>query len=106
GPVFARIDLGLDWNVDAKNATIGKALHFDLGLGVDLGPASVMLESENATLFSDRPSTDSVTLDALAISARLNARSVSPYVAWVIPLDQDLKDLFSFMLTAGAEFRM
>ncbi len=93
----ARLDLGLDWNVDARNSTIGKALHFDFGLGVDLGPAAVRAESEHATLFSEgSSSSDGVTIDAFAISARLNARSIAPYVAWVFPVDQDLKGIFSF----------
>ncbi|HEX3765168.1 MAG TPA: hypothetical protein VHW23_41010 [Kofleriaceae bacterium] len=109
GPVFARLDLGLDWNVDADNATIGKALHFNVGVGADVGPGSIMLESENATLFSDSvaggSASDSVTVDAFAVSGRLNAGRASPYLAWVFPVDKDLRDIFGFMVTAGIELR-
>jgi hypothetical protein len=106
GPAFARFDLGLDWNLDAKDSTVGKALHWNVGVGADFGPAAVMLESTNATLFSDRPSGDSATVNAFAVSARLDARPASPYLAWILPLDQDLKDIAGFMITAGVEFRM
>ena len=106
GPVFARIDLGLDWNLDSKDLVVGKALHWNLGLGLDVGPGSVMLESENTTLFSDRESVNAATVDAFAISARLDARPASPYLAWVLSLDEDLKDIVGFMITAGVEFRM
>lgn len=106
GPVFARIDLGLDWNLDAKDATIGKALHWNFGLGIDLGGGSVMLESENTTLFSDRDMVDAASVDAFAISARFHGRSASPYFALVLPLDDDLKDVVGLMITAGVEFRM
>jgi hypothetical protein len=106
GPVFARLDLGLDWNLDVKDGAVGKALHWNVGVGVDLGPAAVMVESTNATLFSDRPSVDSTTVDAFAVSARLNARPASPYLAWVLALDDDLKELVGFMITAGVEFRL
>jgi hypothetical protein len=106
GPVFARFDLGLDWNLDAKDTTVGKALHWNIGLGADLGPAAVMLESENTTLFSDRPSVESASVDAFAISARIHGESASPYFALVLPLDQDLKDITGLMVTAGIEFRL
>jgi hypothetical protein len=95
-----------DWNLDAKDVTVGKGLHFDVGVGADLGPVAVMLESENVTLFSGGSSSDSVTLDAFAVSARLNARPLSPYVALVVPVDDDLSSILGFMLTAGAEFRL
>jgi hypothetical protein len=106
GPVFARVDLGLDWNLDARNAVVGKALHFDFALGVDVGPGAVMLESENATLFDQGTSNGSTTIDGFAVSARLNARPIAPYIAWVLPIDQDIKDIFNFMITAGAELRL
>jgi hypothetical protein len=85
GPVFARFDLGLDWNLDVKTMTVGKALHGNLGVGADLGAAAVMRESANATLFSDRPSVDRATIDAFAISARLDPRAASPCRAGRLP---------------------
>lgn len=108
GAVFARLDLGLDWIADASNSAAGKALHFNAGVGVDVGQGSIMLESENATLVSDGvagSSGNSITLDALAVSARLNAGRVAPYLAAVFPLDNDLRDIFGFMATVGIELR-
>lgn len=92
GAVFARLDLGFDWILDSNSMAADKVLHFDLGVGTDLGPIAVMLESENATLFDrgvrggmDVPPTR-LTLDALAFSLRLNLRSWSPYLAVIRPV--------------------
>ncbi len=68
--------------------------------------AGAMVESTNATLFSDRPSVDSTTVDAFAVSARLDARPASPDLAWVLALDDDLKEIVGFTITAGVEFRL
>jgi hypothetical protein len=105
GPVFARLDLGLDWNLDAKDTTIGKALHINVGVGADVGPAAVMVESTNVTLFSDRPTANSESVNAFALSVRFDARPSSPYLALVLPVDDDLKEVVGFMVTAGIEFR-
>ena len=75
--MFARLDLGLDWTLDAKDSVIGKALHDHLGVGLDVGPAAVMLESENATLFSDSTS-----------GGASNQGDACPYLAWVLPVDR------------------
>jgi hypothetical protein len=85
-----------------------KCLHFNAGLGADLGSVAVMLESENATIFEDGNgmTSNTITLDAIALSARLNAGAVSPYLALVIPLDSDISDFFDFAVTAGAEIRL
>jgi hypothetical protein len=106
GVVFARADLGFDWNFDAgDNLTIGKAIHYSVGVGADVGPAAVMLESENATVFSDREGGSSSTLNALAVSARYTANGVSPYLAVTLPLDEDVTELFDYSVTAGIEIR-
>lgn len=111
GIVFARLDLGLDWNVDAKDAVIGKGIHYNAGVGLDFGPAAVMLESENLSIMDQSNTTtgtqsSGVTLNALAFSARLTRGAVSPYIAVVIPLDEDISDSFTFAATAGADLRI
>jgi hypothetical protein len=80
--------------------------HFNAGLGADFAPFSVMFESANATVFSDRMGGNSSTADVLGISARYTSGQVSPYVAVVIPLDEDLSDALSIAVTAGAQFRL
>jgi hypothetical protein len=106
GAVFARLDFGLDWNLDANRAALGKVLHFDAGVGADLGPFAVMLESANATVFSEQMNGSASTADVLGISARYTSGQVSPYLAVVIPLDEDLTGFLSVAVTAGAQFRL
>jgi hypothetical protein len=115
GAVFARLDLGFDWVLDSKSMAADKVLHFDLGVGADLGLVAVMLESENATLFDrgvrgvmDVP-LNRLTLDALAISVRMNRRSLSPYLALIFPVHDHLSGenagKSGGMFTLGAEVR-
>jgi hypothetical protein len=110
GVGFARLDLGLDWNLDAKNGRIGKGIHYNAGVGLDLGQFVVMLESENLSVLDETSATGTtntgITLNALALSARLTNGAVSPYIAVVVPLDSDISDLFTFAATAGAELRI
>jgi hypothetical protein len=106
GAVFARLDFGLDWNFDAKDAVVGKVIHFDAGLGAEFGQFAVMFESANATLFSDQMGRDSNTIDVLGVSARFTSGQVSPYLGVVIPLDDDLSGILSVAVTAGAQFRL
>ncbi|HEX4420684.1 MAG TPA: hypothetical protein VH165_22370 [Kofleriaceae bacterium] len=111
GMAFARLDLGLDWNIDqdqqSSSNMVSAAIHFNAGVGVDFGQAALMLESENASILSKSPmgSTDSITLDGLAISARVNAGKASPYAAMVIPLDHDL-DTFSAAFIVGVDLKL
>jgi hypothetical protein len=70
-----------------------------------------MLESENLSILDQSNTTtgttsSGVTLNALAFSARLTRGAVSPYIAVVIPLDEDISDSFTFAATAGADLRI
>ena len=104
GVVFARLDFGLDWNFDAKEAVLGKAIHFDAGVGADLESLALMLESENVVLLSDEMRGSS-TLSAFAVSARFTAGTVSPYLAFVVPVDHDISQFLKLAVTAGVEIR-
>lgn len=109
GAMFARIDLGLDLNVDAKDTTIGNGIHYNAGIGVELGRTAVMLESENLSILDKHVANGvyrGTTLNALALSARVSAGAVSPYFAVLIPLDDNTTKLFSIAATGGAEIRM
>lgn len=112
GIVFARLDLGFDWNIDEDQQRfrnpVGKAIHFNAGVGVDLGRAVMMLESENVAILDQRDSMGNTirgaTLNELAVSTRVNAGAVSPYAAVVIPLDHDLDSVDAGFL-GGVEFK-
>ncbi|HEU4728493.1 MAG TPA: hypothetical protein VFT22_11400 [Kofleriaceae bacterium] len=108
GNLFARLDLGVDWNIDAKDATVGTGLHYNAGLGIDLGAAAVMLESENMSLLrinGNGGAARGATLNALVVSVRASLRPVSPYVGVVIPCEEDISDLTDFAITLGSDFR-
>ncbi len=110
GNLFARADVGLDWNISAsKNVSVGNGIHYDLGVGVDLGTAAVMIESANLTLQSDSPAgstKNATTLNTLAISARAIAGSALPYVGVIIPLEEDTSDIYDVAIIAGVDFKL
>jgi hypothetical protein len=105
GIVFGRLDLGFDGNVDADRTAIGNGIHFNAGLGVDLGGAAVMLESENLAIL-DLDDRKGSTFNAVAVSARATGGAVSPFAAVVIPVDDDVREVVDFSVTAGIDFRL
>lgn len=106
GNLFARFDLGLDWNLDADTGAVGKGLHYNLGLGVDLGKLAVMAESENLTIFSEQPGRGADSVNELGFSLRATAGGVMPYLSVVIPIDSDASETFDFAATAGVDFKL
>lgn len=110
GSLFARLDVGLDWNFHANGVTAGKGIHYNLGVGVDLGKVAVMLESENLTIMDETDANGNTgsggTLNAAAVSARADAGMVSPYLAVVIPIEHDTSDLVDLAVVVGADFKI
>lgn len=108
GNLFARLDLGGDWNIDSKNATVGTGLHYNAGLGVDLGPAAVMVESQNMSLLKiegNGGTARGVTLNSMVVSMRANLRAVSPYLGVIIPVENDTSELIDLAVTLGTDLR-
>jgi hypothetical protein len=103
GNLFARFNLGVDWNfAAANNVSIGRGIHYDVGVGFELGKAAVMLESANLSITEK----DHVTFNLAAVSARFDAGSVLPYIALLVPLEKDTSDVIDFAVTAGADFKI
>lgn len=106
GTMFARIDLGLDLNAGAKNRTIGTGIHYNVGIGTEIGRAAVMLESENLSVLDQHVTNGGVyrgaMLNAFAVSARVNSTTVLPYFAVIMPVEDDIK-LVDIAVTVGAE---
>lgn len=93
---------------DAKDATVGTGLHYNAGLGIDLGAAAVMLESENMSLLKingNGGTARGATLNAMVLSVRASLRPVSPYVGVVIPCEEDISDLTDLAITLGTDVR-
>jgi hypothetical protein len=79
GRVFVRADVGVDTN--ATSDVIGNTptlIHLNAGVGADLGPAAVMVESTNVAA-----SGIGGIVDTQALSARFAAGSVQLYGAYV-----------------------
>ena len=109
GNLFARLDLGFDWNIDLDGGSFGNGIHYNLGVGIDLGKVALMLESENLSITNSRPAgspSNSITFNSIAVSARADAGIVSPYLAVVIPVENDSSQFIDFAITAGADFKL
>jgi hypothetical protein len=107
GVAFARLDLGVDWNIDVDGGSVGAAIHYNAGAGVELGKVALALESQNVTIMdSDDTSDDGETLNAMALTARADLGTALPYAALIVPLDDGISELFDFALTVGLDVRL
>jgi hypothetical protein len=104
GQVFFRGDIGVDSNLSAaSNANDVKAfVHANAGMGVDLGVASIMVESVNVYLNDN----NSTWVNTGAFSARFDGGSVSPYAALIVGLDDDTRMIMDEAFTIGLEGRL
>jgi hypothetical protein len=115
---FARADVGFDSNLtSATDTNVGSQLRLDIGVGVELGPASITFESTSADVSneSDNGSTASVSgwFATGALSARLRGGPGDVYVAAVVPFDHATREpygtlapAFNAALTLGIEGRL
>jgi hypothetical protein len=103
GQLFARIDFGIDANLDnSGSSSFDSFLHFNGGLGFDLGTAAIMGEITN--LYST--SNNGGWLNTVALSARFKAGDISPYAALIIPLDDDTQQFVDLSFTGGLELML
>jgi hypothetical protein len=102
GQLFARADLGLDINVYTDQGdTLDPGLVVDVGVGVDLGGAAIMGEITTLAVTGD----DGDSLTSAALSVR-GTGSVQPYGALLIPVDDDVSDVYDLGLLFGVEGRL
>lgn len=107
GRLFARLDLGLDWNLDVENGSIGEAIHYNAGIGAELDRVALALESQNVTITDDdENSDDGETLNAIALTARADLGTALPYFALIVPLDDGISELFDYAITVGLDVRL
>ena len=103
GQLFARADFGLDANLDdSESETAAAVLRFQFGAGVDLGGATLMVESSNLYV-TDKNGSSGGWINTGALSARFDAGGVSPYGALVLGLDDDVRSLMHEAITVGIE---
>jgi len=110
--VFARLDLGVDDNFSNNadgngdvHVSIARAYHVNAGVGIDLGAAALMLESANVVLGAENGQ-GGATLSDLAVAVRFAGRVASPYVAVVVPIEDDISGVIDFAITAGVDFKL
>jgi hypothetical protein len=107
GPMFARADLGLDWNLEG-DLVVGQGFYFNAGVGVEIGRTALTVESVNLVLTpgDDNEDEDSTMVNALAISLRAVTPTVIPFLALTAPVDDDSSDGVDFALTLGIDLRI
>jgi len=111
GQVFFRADLGFDANLSAAQGTgdVKNIVHANVGVGLDLGVAAVMLESANVYVTGNNNTNGTFGdswLNTGAISARFDGGSVYPYAAIVFGLDHDVHSIMNEAITVGLEGRL
>ena len=99
GPVFGRVDLGLDLIVDEAPEDRATLLRLQPGVGVTRSGVAVM--GELVVLRNARE-----TISTAALTARFTVGTSEPYVALVVPLDDSIQQLLDLAVIAGIEGRM
>jgi hypothetical protein len=103
GQVFFRGDFGVDANLsEAQGFDAKTVVHVNAGMGVDLGIASIMVESANVYLNDNNGN----WINTGAFSARFDGGSVYPYAAIVVGLDDDVRKIMDEAITVGLEGRL
>jgi len=108
GKAVARIDVGLDINVDGPNdnSDVEPALHINVGGGYMVSPtASINAELITMTIIGEdiNGDTDSETVSVAALSARFWTGGFTPYAALLLPLDNEISAFIDAGLLIGAE---
>jgi hypothetical protein len=112
GMLFARVDAGIDINLDDDNdggPAADKVVRVNGALGVDLGQFSVSLESANIYDIpsnGETTSTGSQWINEGAVAARFRSGMFQPYAAVVFPLDHDSHEFIDASLTVGLDARL
>jgi hypothetical protein len=104
GNVYGRIDAGIDINVsNANDVDYDPALRLNAALGV-LAANTFALSGELSLYAPTDDNADSLT--NFAIAGRYAKGNVNPYLAIVIPLDDDVSDAMDFALTVGLDAKL
>lgn len=101
GAVFARGDLDLDVNLsNSAGDTAKPVLNIGGGVGVQTSAVALTAELGITHSFDDNAGSHSTRVD-LALAVRLTQGTIHPYVALVLPLDSDSRNLADFAVTGG-----
>ena len=107
--LFARMDVGLDV-IFPDNGDSEMFMRLNLGVGVHAGPVDFTVESANLGRLntdegSPSHSASEEWLHTLSVKLSLPSEHVQPYVAFILPLDDNLRgDLYMLSLGVTGHF--
>lgn len=105
GQLIARADVGLDVNLsnDDANTNADTFVRLNFGIGADLHSVSLMGEFTNIYDTNDNGG----WIDTAAFAVRFKgAGKLRPYVALVLPLDDDASGVLDVAFTVGVDSRI
>ena len=100
---FGRADVGIDLNINnSGNDTSDPILHYSVGAGYDFGIAAIAAELANVTILGDDGFGDS-TVNMASVSGRVTQGQVHPFVAFLLPLDEDARETIDAVVALGVD---
>jgi hypothetical protein len=105
GKLLWRADVGLDLALDEDAIELSPIIHLNVGGGVDLGAAQLLVELANS--FAD-PEDNNIddSASTLAFGARFAAGNLQPGVGILLPIDFDGADDYEWALLASLAVRV
>jgi hypothetical protein len=88
GKLFWRADVGLDLALDEDRTDYSPIFRINVGGGLDLGSAHLLVELVNNVVDDDTPANDEVS-STLAFGARFLAGNLRPGIGLIVPIDFD-----------------
>lgn len=104
--LFLRVDLGIDIPFAEDNFRADPIGRLNLGGGVDLGAAALMLEVVTIADIDDDDEDDLEDEDlyhTAAITARFMGEMLQPFITVGMPIDEPIRDRVAFFLGAGVQ---
>jgi hypothetical protein len=102
--LYLRADFGFDLGLDTGDGdAANELLRLNLGGGYDFGRLAVGLEWVNLYTLDDFGGGEE-HWSSLAINIRFMGKSLQPYVAGGLPLDDSLRDFVTFFVASGIQY--
>ncbi len=104
--VFLRVDLGVDIPFAEDNYRADPIGRLNVGGGVDLGAAALMLELATIADIDDDdedPDDDEDLYHTVAVTARFMGESLQPFLSIGMPIDEPIRDRVDFFIAGGIQ---
>jgi len=103
GSFLWRADAGLDLALDEDQSDLSPIFHLNVGGGIDLGSAQLLVELVN--VFSDEPAGDD-DASTITLGARFTSGNLRPGIGLLFPIDFDGADAFEWALLGSLAVRL